>query len=209
MVAAVAGTPGGGYPVQAEFDEGEPINRLWGIPILGHIARAVILIPHAIVLWLLSIGVALSLFVLWIPILIGGRAPAWAYTLIGGTSRYSVRVSAYLLMLTDTYPPFALDVPHPVRVFYEPNQPIFRLWGIPFLGLWLRALILIPHWIALWLLGIGVACAYFVSWIPVLTGGRMATWGYTLFGGTLRWATRVTAYLFLLTDVYPPFRLRD
>jgi hypothetical protein len=37
----------------------------------------------------------------------------------------------------------------------------------------------------------------------------MASWGYTLFGGTLRWATRVTAYLPLLTDVYPPFRLPD
>jgi hypothetical protein len=37
----------------------------------------------------------------------------------------------------------------------------------------------------------------------------MATWGYTLFGGTIRWAARVTAYLLLLTDVYPPFRLRD
>ena len=209
MVAAVAGMPGGEYPVRVEFDEGEPINRFWGIPIVGHVARAIVLIPHAIVVWLLGVGVGLSLFVLWIPILMDGRAPRWAYTLIGGTYRYSVRTSSYFLMLTDTYPPFSLDAPHPVRVTYLPDQPIQRLWGIPFLGLWLRAIILIPHWIALWFLGIGVACAIFVSWIPVLIDGRMATWGYTLFGGTIRWAARVTAYLLLLTDVYPSFRLRD
>ncbi len=208
MVAAIAGMPGG-YPVLVEFDELEPINRLWGIPILGHIARAILLIPHVIVLWCLSLGVALSLFVLWIPILIDGRAPGWAYVLIGGTYRYSARVSAYWFMLTDTYPPFALDAPHPVKVLYVANQPIFRGWGIPIFGYWLRSLILIPHAIALWFLGIGVFFAVFVSWIPVLTGGRMARWGYDLLGGTIRWGTRVSAYALLLTDVYPPFRLRD
>ncbi len=207
MVAAIAGMPGG-YPVLVEFDEQEPINRLWGIPIVGHVARAIILIPHVIVLWGLSIAVGLSVLVLWIPILVNGRAPHWAYWLIGGTYRYSTRASAYWLMLTDTYPPFQLEAPHPVQVFYVPDQPINRAWGIPFFGYWLRGIILIPHAIALWILGIGVIVAVFVSWIPILTGGRMPRWGYDLMGGTLRWGTRVAAYTLMLTDVYPPFRLR-
>ncbi len=197
------------YPVRVEFDEQEPINRLWGIPILGHAARALILLPHWIVLALLTWLVGLSILVSWIPILTNGRPANWMTSLYGGTYRLSARVGAYMLMLTDTYPPFAFDAPHPVRLEIDPAQSVANLWGIPFIGLWIRSIFLIPHFIALWFFGIAVLCVLLVSWIPVLLDGRMATWGYTVLGGYMRWSTRVILYLLMLTDVYPPLRLRD
>jgi hypothetical protein len=130
-------------------------------------------------------------------------------SLYGGTYRWSARVGAYFLMLTDTYPPFSLDAPHDVDVTIEPGQRVHNLWGIPFVGLWVRSIILIPHFIAIWFVGIVAFFAILVSWIPVLLDGRMAGWGYTILGGAIRWSTRVALYLAMVTDRYPPFRLRD
>jgi hypothetical protein len=210
MTSAVAGLPGpSSYPIRVEFDEQEPINRLWGIPILGHIVRAIILIPHFIVIAVLSWVAGLSILISWIPILFNGRPAGWMTGLYGGTYRWATRATAYWLMLTDTYPPFSFDAPHPVRVEVDGDQRVNQLWGIPFLGLWIRAIILIPHFVVLWFLGIAVAVIFLVSWIPVLLDGRMATWGYTILGGYLRWSTRVVLYSLMLTDRYPPFALRD
>ena len=209
MTAAVAGMPGPDpYPVRVEFDEQETFNRLWGIPIVGHAIRALILLPHLIIAilgWLVSLSVLVS----WIPILLNGRPADWMTSLYGGTYRWTARATAYWLMLTDTYPPFGFGGDHPVRVEIDPGQRINQLWGIPFVGLAVRSLILIPHFVVLWFVGIAVFVAFLVSWIPVLLDGRMATWGYTLFGGYLRWTTRVTLYLLMLTDRFPPFALRD
>ena len=210
MTAAVAGMPGrSSYPVRVEFDEQEPINRLWGIPILGHIVRGLILLPHFILIAVLSWLVGLSILVSWIPILVNGRPAGWMTGLYGGMYRWATRAAAYWLMLTDKYPPFGFDAPHSVRVEIDPDQRVNRLWGIPFLGLWVRSVILIPHFIVLWFVAIAMFFVLLVSWIPVLLNGRMASWGYTILGGYLRWTSRVTLYLLMVTDRYPPFALRD
>lgn len=210
MTAAVAGMPGpSSYPIRVEFDEQEPINRLWGIPILGHIVRAILLIPHFVAIVLLSWLIGLSSLISWIPILVNGRPADWMTALYGGTYRWSARAAAYWLMLTDTYPPFGFDAPHPVRLEIDPDQQVANLWGIPFLGLWIRSIILIPHFIVLWFVGLAAFFVLLFSWIPVLLNGRMAPWGYEFLGGTTRWTTRVTLYLLMVTDRYPPFSLRD
>jgi hypothetical protein len=210
MTAAVAGMPGPSlYPIRVEFDEQEPINRLWGIPILGHIVRAIVLLPHFLVLAVLGWIIGLSILVSWIPILVNGRPAGWMTTLYGGTQRWATRATAYWLMLTDTYPPFGFDEPHGVRLEIDPDPRVNQLWGIPFIGLGIRSIILIPHFVVLWFVGIAVAVVFLVSWIPVLLEGRMATWGYTILGGYLRWTARVTLYLLMITDRYPPFALRD
>jgi hypothetical protein len=48
-----------------------------------------------------------------------------------------------------------------------------------------------------------------VSWIPVLVSGKQADGIVDYLGGVYRWGVRVTAYAFLLTGTYPPFRLSD
>ena len=210
MTVAVAGMPGSSsYPVTVEFDQGERINQLWGIPIVGHIVRGLLLLPHIIVIAVLAYVVGFSVLISWIPILVNGRPAGWMTGLYGGLHRWTTRVSAYWLMLTDKYPPFGIGGDHPVRVEIAPDQRVNRLWGIPFIGLWVRALILIPHFIVLFFVVFAVACVFLVSWIPVLLSGRMASWGYTILGGYLRWSTRVTLYALMVTDRYPPFALSD
>jgi hypothetical protein len=94
---------------------------------------------------------------------------------------------------------------YPVQVTYAPDEGQNRLWGIPLLGLIVRSILVIPQVIVLAVLGIVMYFAMLVSWAPVLINGRMASWGYTLFGGYIRLTTRISTYVVLLTGVYPPF----
>jgi hypothetical protein len=102
--------PGAPNPLDLTIDlEGRSMNRLWGIPIVGFYARMIALIPHLIVLGILSLVGSLAMIVLWIPILINGKYPSWAMSLYSGLLRYSARVEAYLLLLPVPYPPFSLS----------------------------------------------------------------------------------------------------
>jgi uncharacterized protein DUF4389 len=97
------------HPITVTFDEYEPQNRLWGIPVLGILARVILLIPHVIVLWVLGFISAVLVLVSWIPVLVNGRQADGIVDFVAGVYRWSVRVAAYALLLTGTYPPFRLS----------------------------------------------------------------------------------------------------
>jgi hypothetical protein len=71
--------------------------------------RVFMLIPHFIVLWLLSVMWLLTTIVAWFSILLTGRFPEPLFDFGTAVLRWSVRVEAYLLLLHDEYPPFALE----------------------------------------------------------------------------------------------------
>jgi len=206
MTAATAAdrldTGYGEYPVQVSFDPEQRINRLWGIPFLGMAARWLALIPHLFVAWVLSVGLGLSVLVSWIPVLFLGRQPLAGFYV--GTYRYLTRVIAWGFFLAGPYPPFSWNTAYPVNVDAPTDGSINRLWGIPFLGLWLRGLLVIPHAIVLFALAIVLYFGIFVIWIPILINGRMPALGYQLYGGYLRLYARVYLWVFLTPVPYPP-----
>lgn len=71
--------------------------------------RIILAIPHLLVLWLLSVVWVLTSIIAWFSILLSGRYPAGLYGFGAGMVRWNTRVEAYLLLLTDEYPPFALE----------------------------------------------------------------------------------------------------
>jgi hypothetical protein len=71
--------------------------------------RIFLLIPHFIVLWLLGVVWLLTSIVAWFSILFTGRYPESLYDFGVSTLKWSVRVEAYLLLLHDDYPPFAME----------------------------------------------------------------------------------------------------
>jgi hypothetical protein len=198
-----------GYPVDVRFREDVQINRLWGIPIVGHFVRYLVLIPHLIVLFFLGIAAWIVGIFAWLPVLLMGRQAGFVYALLGGYIRWYTRVTTYFYFLAGHYPPFttSLDADADVDVRIDEDQSINRLWGIPILGQLARMILLIPHFIILSILAILVVCLLLFDWIPVLLLGRQAQLVYTIVGGTTRWATRVLCYLLLLSGPYPPFRL--
>jgi Domain of unknown function (DUF4389) len=200
---------GSDYPVDVRFTPEAPIGRYWGILWLGMWLRVILLIPHFIVLYFVGAVAFLATLLTWIPVLLTGRYPGWGYMLVGGYLRWALRVGAWATLLSGSYPSFtgAEKEGQQVRVRFDQERPIGRFWGIPVVGILIRYIILIPHFIVLWLLGIVVWILIVFAWIPVLFYGRQADLVYSVVGGWMRWYTRVVAYLLLLSGPYPPFRL--
>jgi cobalamin synthase len=195
------------YPVTLTYAPDEGQNQLWGIPLVGLIVRGFLCIPQGIVLAALGLLMYVVAFVNWIPILVNGRQAAWVYTLAGGTFRMSLRTTAYILLMTGVYPPFWIEGDHPVNLTLRTDEEQNRLWGIPFVGILVRLFLLIPHVIALAVLGVVVGVLALFTWVPVLVNGRTGDWVIRWIGGFYRWSARVYAYAFLLTAKYPPFSL--
>ena len=84
----------------------QPADVLWS-------TRIWLLIPHIIILWLLGILAWFLMFFVWVPVLVFGRQAELIYTLVGGLYRWQLRVSSYLLLMVDRYPPFTLGEDDP------------------------------------------------------------------------------------------------
>ena len=67
-------------------------------------------IPHFIILWALWVAAIVVVIIAWFAILFTGRYPKGLFDFIVGVYRWTLRVSAYALLLTtDRYPPFNLE----------------------------------------------------------------------------------------------------
>jgi hypothetical protein len=200
------------YPVSVTWEIPPSNSRFFAIPLIGYIVKLVILIPHIIALYALALVVGVCQLFLWIPVLFGGKYSDFGYNLVGGTIRWGTRVAAYFYGLTDQYPPFSLGAAgdqYPVQVAYERPPSNNRFFAVPLLGILVKEIILIPHFIVLYVLSLIVGILQYVLWIPVLFGGKYPDFGYQFVGGTLRWGARVFSYLLGLTDKYPPFQLSN
>lgn len=67
-------------------------------------------IPHYIVLCFVTIAATICVIVAWFAILFTGRYPRTPFEFVVGAFRWSLRVGAYMFLLTtDRYPPFQLS----------------------------------------------------------------------------------------------------
>lgn len=71
--------------------------------------RIFLALPQLLAVWALGLAWAVSTIVAWFAILFTGRYPASLYEFGVGVLRWNTRVEAYLLLMTDTYPPFSLE----------------------------------------------------------------------------------------------------
>jgi roadblock/LC7 domain-containing protein len=82
------------------------------------------------------------------------------------------------------------------------RQPEYSRW-LPLVK-WLLAF---PHYVVLVFLGIGVFFVKIYAFFAVIITGRYPEGAFNFVTGVFRWAWNVTAYVYLLTDRYPPFSL--
>jgi len=71
--------------------------------------KVITAIPHFIILLFLGLGAIIVTVIAWFFILIAGRYPRGLYDYVAGVMRWSARVGAYVVSLTDEYPPFNLS----------------------------------------------------------------------------------------------------
>lgn len=70
--------------------------------------RLILAIPHFVLLFFLLIAWLVTTVIAWVAILFTGSYPASLYPFGLGVMRWVLRVEAYLLLLVDDYPPFAI-----------------------------------------------------------------------------------------------------
>jgi hypothetical protein len=96
---------------------------------------------------------------------------------------------------------------YPVAYHTDYPASTSRLFAVPVVGILIRFVLLIPHIIIAYVLGIVVAVIQLIAWIPVLFGGRYHAGLYGFVSGVMRWWANILSYLYGLTDKYPPFSL--
>lgn len=112
-------------------------------------------------------------------------------------------VTAYSPYQASPGPAPVLASPPPILVAVSDPVPQRRV-TVAF-----RILLAVPHLFVLYWLALAAGVVAFIGWWGALFTGRLPEFAVTFLSGFLRWATRVYAYDYLLTDVYPPFTLDD
>ena len=72
--------------------------------------RAILAIPHFVLLFFVLVAWCVITVVAWFAILFTGQYPQPLYAIAAGALQWVLRVEAYLLLLTDEYPPFDLGI---------------------------------------------------------------------------------------------------
>lgn len=184
--------PGGAAPIEVGFAGPAAQRRLTVL------IRLILVIPQFIVLYVLAIAADFVLLIGWFGALFTGALPQFAADFLTGVLRWQARVSAYLLLLTDQYPPFSFDdADYPVRVAAQPG-PLNRL------AVLFRIFLAFPAAIVVGVLAYGLeTIALFVIWLIVLITGRMPGSLHAAMSAVLRYTIRYTGYFYMLTSEYP------
>lgn len=150
-------------------------------------------------------GIAAGLFLATaLMILFRQRYPRWWFDFALELNRYSSRVGAYLLLLTDRYPSTVEKQSVRLEMDYPKVEQDLNRW-LPLVK-WLLA---IPHYVVLIVLSFGVVVVTVIAWFAILFTGRYPKSLFDYVVGVARWYTRVEAYAYMLvTDKYPPFSLK-
>jgi hypothetical protein len=162
------------------------------------LVRAILLIPHLIVLAVLGIAAEVVAFIGWFAALFTGRLPDFAADFLVGYLRWDARVLAYHLLLTGEYPPFSLDdARYPVRLAAAPGR-------LNRLAVLFRVILAIPAALLNALLSFGAfTVASFVTWLIVLINGAMPVALHQALSAAARYSLRYAGYVLLVTSQYP------
>jgi hypothetical protein len=197
------------YPVNIRGELTIPPGRGWWL------IKWLMAIPH----YFCFIGLFIAFFVVdiiaFFAILFTGKYPKGLFDFNSGVLRWVWRVYFYAFALgTDKYPPFSLqpDPNYPADLEIPYPEKLSR--GLIWVKWWLLA---IPHYWVLGFLtggwgyqrfGLSNLLAFFGG-VALLFTGKYPPDIFKLVIGMNRWSIRVAAYVSLMRDEYPPFRLWD
>lgn len=205
------------YPVRLDGTLDPATSRwLW-------LVKWLLLVPHVLVLWVLWLALTVLTVVAGVAILFTGTYPRQLFDFNVGVMRWTWRVGFYAIngFATDRYPPFALAPDPSFPADLEVDYPEHLSRGLVLVKWWLLA---IPHylvvailvgglgfdWTGAWRIAGGgglVALLALIAAVVLAFSGRYPESLFDLLMGLNRWCYRVLAYVALMRDEYPPFRL--
>ncbi|MFE9423932.1 DUF4389 domain-containing protein [Kitasatospora sp. NPDC006697] len=160
--------------------------------------RWLILIPHYIVLWVLSIAAFFAVVLGWFAALFTARLPGPVAGYLAGYLGYDTRLIASQTLLVDQYPPFALRLsqPYPVGVEVRPGR-------LNRAAVFFRLVLMIPAAVINGLLGAGWLVLAFFLWLITLVAGRQPRPVFEATAALARYRMRFIAYSLMLSSAYP------
>lgn len=185
------------YPVSFEVDYVERRSRLTAF------FRLILVIPLAIVLYVFGILAYIAIVIAWFAIVITGHYPKALYDFVANFTRMLARVTAYAALLADPYPPFGggPDSGYPVRMeFAGPLEHYSRL------KTFFRLLLAIPIAIMRYAMNILLEIGAVAAWVVIVITGKLPRGLFDVMVLANSYMARSDAYLFLLTETYPPFQ---
>ena len=184
--------------VEVRFGTTQP-QRRWTVLI-----RIILVIPQFFVLFFVGIGAFVVAFLGWFAALFTGRLPESFAKFLLGYVRWTTRVYAYEFLMTDVYPPFALDP--------DPSYPVdvtVTTGRLNRFAVFFRIILVVPAAIVSVVLTYGMQAFGFITWIITLVTGRMPDAIFGASAAAIRWQTRMNAYFWMLTSYYPSDLLGD
>lgn len=185
------------YPVTFEADYAQTRSRA------STFFRLLLAIPVYLWLYVYALGAGVAVVIAWFAIVVTGRYPAGLYGFVAGYTRFLTRATAYTALLTDAYPPFGggEDSTYPVRVhFAGPLEHYSRPKAF------FRGLLAIPVMMLRYVMGLLLQLGAFFAWFVILVTGTLPRGLFDLMILANSYTARSDAYLYLLTETYPPFQ---
>jgi len=185
------------YPVSFDVDYVERRSRLTAL------FRLILVIPVAIWLYVYGILAYIAIVIAWFAIVLTGHYPKALFDFVAGFTRMLARVTAYAALLSDPYPPFGAgsDSSYPVRMeFAGPLEHYSRLKTL------FRLLLAIPIAILRYVMNILLEIGAFAAWVVIVITGKLPRGLFDVMVLANSYMARSDAYLFLLTETYPPFQ---
>ena len=174
------------------------------------LVKWLLLIPHYVLLLFLGIASFFAWIAAAVAILFTGRYPRGLFDFMEGVMRWNWRVTFYGSVLgTDKYPPFSLesDPNYPADLSVDYPEGLSRLLLVA--KVLVGWIILLPHLIILYVLSILEGLLALIAILVKLVTGNYPEGIFDLIMGINRWNVRVTVYINLMADKYPPFSLSD
>jgi hypothetical protein len=162
--------------------------------------RSLLIVPHAFLLYWVSIAAAVVAFIGWWGALFTGQLPLFAVTFLSGVTRWSTRVNAYNYLLTDVYPPFSMDddPTYPVRIAIPEPQRLNRA------AVFFRHILAFPAALLLGIVGFGAGTLMaLIAWLIALVTGQLPPSFHLAYAAVIRFQTRFACYYYMLTPTYP------
>jgi hypothetical protein len=185
------------YPVTFEADYVERRSRLTAF------FRLILAIPLAIVLYVFGIIASIAILIAWFAIVISGRYPKGLYDFVAGFNRFLARVTAYAALLSDPYPPFggSDSRDYPVRMQFAGPLPHYSR-----LKTFFRLILAIPLMVLRYVMTLLMEIGAVAAWAVIVVTGKMPRGLFDLMVLANSYTARSDAYLYLLTETYPPFQ---